>query len=101
MTELDENFENEYNPRIKKILFIGFAILYIRLCEIHKQKHLVIKEVMNKAYLLPGRQDEYEDEYYYIELITNRINITVNNIIKDSDEKINQEKYIKTVEFLL
>jgi len=109
MTELDENFENEYNPKIKKILFIGFAILYIRLCGIHKKKELVIDDVMKEAYRLPGRQDkhedkhedEYEDEYHYIELITNRINITVNNIIKDSDEIKNQEEYIKTVEFLL
>jgi len=108
MTELDENFENEYNPRIKKILFIGFAILYIRLCGIYKNKPLVIDDVMKEAYRIPVRQDksedksedEYEDEYYSIELITDRINITVNNIIKDSYE-INQKEYIKTVEFLL
>jgi hypothetical protein len=109
MTELDENFENEYNPRIKKILFIGFAILYIRLCAIYKEKPLDIDDVMKEAYRLTERQDEsedksevkYEAEYYYIELITNRINITVNNIIKDSDEIKNQKEYIKTVEFLL
>jgi len=112
MTELDENFENEYNPKIKKILFIGFAILYIRLCEIYKKISLKIDDVMKEAYRITDRQDKsedehkdksedkYEDEYYSIDLITNRINITVNNIIKDSNE-INRKKYIKTVEFLL
>jgi len=114
MTELDENFENEYNPKIKKILFIGFAILYIKLCERYKTKPLNIDDVMKKAYLITDDQQDkhedknedkneykYEDEYHYIKLITDRINITVNNIIKDIDEFKNQTEYIKTVEFLL